>query len=256
MVEHTRKVGIDVAFTTNGVLADKLIPVLDSINWIKVSCNAGDPRTYAKIHQTKFSDFTKVWDNLRLLARKRTPKTVIGVQAVLLPDNANSMENLVKLARSTELDYCVIKPYSQHKSSITNEYSSTKYTNYTELVTKLESYSTNTFEVVARKKSMTEWDSGEHTYTKCHATPSFWSYIMSDGAVYSCSAYLLDERFNMGNINTHSFSDIWLGDKRKAHLDYIANELDITNCRMNCRMNHVNQFLADLKGGIAHQSFI
>ena len=67
LVIHTKQSGIDTAITTNGVLmtpanSDK---ILNATEWIKVSCNAGTPETYAKIHQAKPGDFDRVIANMK-----------------------------------------------------------------------------------------------------------------------------------------------------------------------------------------------
>jgi hypothetical protein len=84
--------GLDVAFTTNGVLLDKLEPV-DACTWIKVSLNAGTKASYAAIHRTDEKDWDKVWSGIRnAVARKG--KCTIGVQCVVLPENAYDMKTL------------------------------------------------------------------------------------------------------------------------------------------------------------------
>lgn len=261
IVNHTKKHGIDVAFTTNGTaLTKKFVDsALANIDWIKVSCNAGDPRTYANIHQCKETDYSKVWDNLRYAVSVRDRcalNTVIGIQCVLLPENAHSIEQLVKMAKLSKLDYCVIKPYSQHNSSITTQYKDIHYTSYIDKITQLEQYTDDTFEVVTRTNAMSSWDNPERGYHKCLSTPYLWAYIMANGDVYGCSAYLLDDRFNYGNINTQLFSNIWLGDKRKTSMEYVAHKLDITECRKNCRMDKVNKFLWDIANPGQHTNFI
>ena len=80
---------------------------------------------------------------------------------------------------------------------------------------------------------------------------------MANGDVYSCSAYLLDKRFNLGNINEKSFGDIWKSDTRQKNSDYVLDELDISECRVNCRMDQVNRYLDSIHSQtIPHINFV
>ena len=55
IVNHCKSVGIDTAFTTNGVhLRQNFLEECGAnISWIKVSFNAGDSKAYSEIHRTK-----------------------------------------------------------------------------------------------------------------------------------------------------------------------------------------------------------
>ena len=86
-------------------------------------------------------------------------------------------------------------------------------------------------------------------YKNCPDTPYFWAYVMADGSVYGCSAYLLDDRFQYGNLNQESFKDIWEGDKRRENWSFIKHSLNISDCRKNCRMDEVNRHLETIRGG-------
>jgi GTP 3',8-cyclase len=264
VINWTKAANIDVAITTNGVpLTTRFVDsCLHNISWIKVSMNGGST-SYAQVHKARPKDYNLVWDNLRYAVKVRNSNkldTVIGIQCVMLPENTQDLDELCFKARETGLDYIVIKPYSQHKSSITRTYEDIKYEQDTQtrLDTLAQTYSTKDFQVIVRHKSMDSWNQGEHTYKKCYSTPYMWAYIMASGDVYGCSAYLLDERFRYGNINESSFRDIWLGEKRRTSIAYVANELDIHECRLNCRMSKVNQFLWDVKQGESnpHKNFI
>ena len=80
---------------------------------------------------------------------------------------------------------------------------------------------------------------------------------MADGRVFSCSAYLLDDKFDVGNIHENSFQDIWEGDKRKKNFEFVKHGLDISQCRLNCRMDEANRYIDAIDNQtIEHINFI
>ena len=264
IVQITKNSGIDVSFTTNGTIMKESFveQSLQQISWIKVSMNAGEASTYSKIHQTGEQDFNKVVQNVQKATRFKRDHGLslsIGVQSLLLPENKDEMEQLTRLCRDDMgVDYLVIKPYSQHKFSETHLYENVDYSRFLELGEQLEKWNTKDFNVVFRSHTMKKHiEPEESRYSKCNATPFVWAYIMADGSLYGCSAYLLDKRFEYGNLNELSFQKIWQGPHREANFEYILKELDISECRKNCRMDEVNRYLYRLKEEpVQHVNFI
>lgn len=264
IVNFTKEEGnIDTSFTTNAfkLTEDFIEKSLRNISWIKVSFNAGNKKTYANIHRTSEKDFDIVVDNLKRCVdfkKRKNIDTALGMQMLLLPDNRETVHELCIIAKEIGMDYVVIKPYSQHKFSNTHKYENIDYTDYFGLEEELKQYSDNNFSVIFRINTIKNWISQNNDrYCKCLATPSTWGYIMADGSVYTCSAYLLDERFKIGNINNDTFNNIWCSDRRIEHSDFIFNELNISECRVNCRMDQVNRYLDKIVNKtVDHMNFI
>lgn len=254
------EVGIDTSLTTNAVLMneDTLNNYVKNCKWIKVSINAGNRDTYSKIHRTKATDFDKVVNNLSMaskIKKENNYQATIGAQMLLLPENKDSAIELAKTMSKIGIDYLVIKPYTQSLYGKSREYEGLRYSDMMNLENELKKYETDNFKIVFRANTMKKLEQ-KTPYTKCYSTPNFWAYIMADGSVYSCGAYLKNDDFNLGNIKDKTFQEIWEGSKREKNSNYINNDLDITKCRKNCRMDEVNRYLWDLKNPNPHVNFI
>ena len=257
--QYTKSLGVDISFTTNGTLLKEELAkeILPLTTWIKVSIDAGEPATHMKIHRPKVQDFGIIIGNLKKAAeiRKKTgAKCSLGGQMLLLPDNRNEALTLAKKLKEIGLDYLVIKPYSQHKKSITREYENISYEKYLYLKDELAKLNDDKFQVIFRENTMEKLE-GERAYKICRAVPFFWAYLMANGDVYSCSSFLGDKEFKLGNYNKNSFKEIWEGEKRKKHWKFIP-KFDIGQCRENCRMDEVNRYLEKLSNPPGHINFI
>lgn len=260
IVVHTQATGIDVAVATNGVLMTPDISekILGATQWIRISCNAGTAATYAKIHRTRAGDFDKVIDNLQqaaALKRSAGHACTLGVQTLLLPENATEIEGLAGIVRDLGLDYLVVKPYSQHPQSRSDRYKHIHYGPYMQLAERLKKFNTDHFQVIFRLGTMQKWDEKKKPYQQCLAL-SFWSYVDALGNVWGCSVYLEDDRFRYGNIYEQNFQQIWEGEKRRKSMAFVENNINPASCRVNCRMDAINRYLWDLKHPPAHVNFI
>jgi len=260
IINDTKKAGIDVAVTTNAALFDKkkADEALVALSWIKVSINAGTKNTYAKIHCTKPEDFDRVIKNMSYAAdlrRKNGYKCSLGMQIVLLPENAKEVFTLAKLAKEMGMDYLVVKPYSQHPLSKTNRYKDIKYSSYLNLAKRLEKLNNDKFDVIFRIRTMQKWDDAKRNYRHCFGLP-FWAYIDASGNVWACSMYLSKDKFCLGNINKNTFKQIWMSQKRRKLVRWAEEELDTDKCRVNCRMDEINRYLWELKLPSGHVNFI
>jgi GTP 3',8-cyclase len=266
IVAKTKEVGIDVSFTTNAVaMGDRFIEEsIQYTSWLKASVNGGSAKSYAQVHQTREKDFQRVIDNLKKAVEFRNKNKLdctIGVQSVLLPENANDMLDFAKIVRDEiGADYLVIKPFSQEESSINRLYDNIDYRSMALRANekKLKELESDNFKVSYRSETMSNYHEDQsNRYTTCYSTPIYMAYLMAEGSVYGCKDHLLDHNFSYGNINKNTFSEIWKGESRRKGIEYVLNELDVSKCRVNCRMDKVNRYLFDLKEGrINHMNFI
>ena len=251
MVQLTKAAGIDVAFTTNASVLPKGFcdEALPHVSWLKASINAGTPQTYAQIHRTKEAHFDQVIENLGRMVAARNANgldVTLGAQILLLPENAHEIEPLAEICRDRiGLDYLVIKPYSQHMFSITQKYKDIDYNKLSDIKTRIAPLGSDKFKIILRENAIHKYNAKDR-YTVCRSVPFLWAYIMASGVVSGCSAYLLDKRFEFGNLNENTFADIWGGERRHENFNLVSSRLNIEECRQNCRMDEVNRYLFQL----------
>ncbi len=282
--------GLDVAVTTNSVLMtpERCIKAFDAerLRWIRTSINAGDAETYVKIHNAKRGDFNTVLRNLAEAVKIRA-KLGSGVKLLCqivvvpeacgrrrrslvledMPSNIHTVVPLAKALRDIGVDNLAVKPFKQHtvelgetRSSMYDGVSYADSETWERLFDDLEALETDDFEVTIRRQAMRQQENEYRGYGTCYSTPYHWAYIEADGEVWGCSAYvgrteagkeIGDHRFRFGNVNDHSFSDIWRGDRRRANWEFTRKPpeqggLDVSKCMKGCQMDMPNVYLWQL----------
>lgn len=223
--------GIDVALTTNGTKFDP--ECLKYLKWVKFSINAGTRETYAKVHGR--DDFRRVMDNLGHAVNYQCANELgcsIGVQLVALPDNVLEISHFAEVLQGKGVDYFVVKQYSQHPQSINQGKPVEALIKHRDI---------GGMPVIQREPPP------PRTYSKCLAE-AFWSYIDSQGNVWGCSCFQGDERFLYGNIYERSFKEIWE--------NRVFPDVDVSKCRIGCRMDACNRYLHELTHPDGHVNFI
>ncbi|MBF0299288.1 MAG: radical SAM protein [Oligoflexia bacterium] len=263
---------IDTSLTTNFVPVNKnrIENFVKNCKWIKISVAAGDAKTYAKLQGTTEKDFYLLIENIKYALEFKNAnkyKCSIGMQIILLPENIKSVIDLARIASKLEVDYLVVKPYSQHPLSKNCEYKNINYQDkiYFELYQDLQKYSNEKFKVIYRYETIKRYNANNENYNNtnftkryktCLSVPFFWSYISSSGDVLGCSNWFNDQKFCYGNINENSFAEIWQADRRRESIEYIKTKLNVENCRQNCRMDNINLYLWELQNPHEHVNFI
>lgn len=268
----TRKAGIDIGMLTNGTglterLAERIVPLVNG--YIQVSVNAGTEESYRKIHRAPKGHWELMWKNIERAVKIREclgarecelginmmvlTKGSIERDGTMIPPNWPEIEQLVKRAYDSGVDYVAIKPYSQHLYSreTAKHYGGMSYTEIMDEIFRVGEalqarYNSERFEVVFRFSRFREYEEKDRGYAVCRATPTIWSYIQSDGLWLSCSAFWTDARFALGNIKNESVREIWFGERRRAHMKFVAQHLDISECRKTCHPDKENRLFTKL----------
>lgn len=259
IIRYTKACGIDIAMTSNGVLLKKEVSaqVLKFFTWVRISFNAGKSKTYAKIHRTIEDDFYQVLDNLQdavNIKNKNKLNTALGVQLLLIPENANEVIHLAKILKRIGVDYLTIKPYSQHPLSCSRINPRFDYNNYLHMDKELQRIADDKFKIIFRENTMRGLNTLKN-YKRCLGLP-FWAYINACGDIYACSAFLGIRSFCYGNIYKDSFKKIMTGSRRKEIIKSISSRLNVNKCRQVCRLDKINSYLWELKHPGPHVNFI
>jgi len=121
-IRGAKHAGLDVALTTNGALFTEELArnCLPCISWMRISLDAGTPKTYSELHGVSEKEFDKTLDNLAAVARVKKEldlETTIGVQVLILPQNLSELADIAARVKDLGADNIQFKPYSHHPYS-------------------------------------------------------------------------------------------------------------------------------------------
>lgn len=257
IINQTKCLGIDAAMSTNGVLLTPEVSreCLKSLTWVRFSTAGITDATYDKIQRGKPGDLSKVLNNMEeavKVKREQNLHTTLGVQLLLLPDNAKEIVQMGRQLREIGVDYFTIKPFSQHPQS--QNILQVDYQEMLELEKEVKELQTEDYKIYFRAHSMKKLDC-KRCYKHCWALP-FMVYMDAKGNLWPCIVFMGREELKYGNLNEESFVEIWEGNHRKEIVDYFMNMDLEQNCRELCRLDEMNRYLNELKNPGGHVNFI
>lgn len=253
-----KRLRIDMALNTNGVLLNEDIArkVLPSLTWLRFSIMSCDPKHFTRIHGVPAEQLRQAIENIKKCVKiKKDMKlpVTLGIQQVLLSDNARDVYAEAKLAKSIGVDYYVLKPFSKHPKNIYDS-NDDLHIKYKKELKKAEGLATSRFKVIIRWKTFS--DKGVRDYDRCMGIP-FIAQIGADGGIYSCCPFFGNPRFCFGNLNKHSFEKILKSRRRAIVIRDVVDNVNVRReCMTYCRHHQINKFLWQLSLAPQHVNFI
>lgn len=97
MFERAQAHGIATALVTNGASMDAAHPAVRAMRWVRVSVDAGDAQTYARVRGVSEKHWLAVWANIRALAA--SCNGVVSVGFVVTNENYQGLPAAASMAR-------------------------------------------------------------------------------------------------------------------------------------------------------------
>lgn len=230
-VQRGRELGLSIASGTNGRTFTPAIlsAVLPSLDYLRFNVSAGQKERYAEIMGFKPEAFDRVCANIKEAVRIKHvgcggqiyPVT-IGIQMVLMPQDADQILPFAQLGLDMGVDYAVIK----HCSDDEDGRLGVRYSEYEKLhglLYQAEGMSTPETKIVVKWNKIR--DEGRREYQRCYGPP-FLIQISGSGLVAPCGMLFNDRyaKFHIGNITEQRWMDIWKSERYWEVMQYLGSE--------------------------------
>ncbi len=256
-VERLAERGVRIALLTNGsALRGEIADVLGRrATWVRVSMDAADGATYAKIRRVGLGAFDHVCENLERFVRTKSPTCELGINFVATPENVGEVRAF--LARMKAIGVAHVKVSEVVVSTDEEENAAHLATYADELRARVESakrdLAGNGFAIVDRI--------GGHASVAHHhatqATCPMLHWLVAIGAdlnVYTCQDKAYSPSGLIGSLRDRSFVEFWRDPE--THRRVLSHNPG-RNCRHHCAQEAKIATLVEFRdAGLAHTEFV
>ena len=251
-IRRGHEFGISMAVGSNAFVIDREMSeiILPALTYMRINFSGGTKERYAQIMGVKPSSYDRVVRNVRDMVevkRELDLTCMIGLQMVLMPQDADQIIPLAALGKEIGVDYTVIK----HCSDTPEHTLGVDYSGYDALhdvLRQAEAYSD------ARYKCIVKWTkikaNGLRNYERCYGPP-FLLQISGSGLVAPCGGLFSRKftKFHVGNIVDQSFKDIVASDRYWEVVNHLASDQFNASktCDSACLQHVTNMALNDYK---------
>jgi radical SAM protein with 4Fe4S-binding SPASM domain len=257
---------MEVGLITNGLLAERILPVAEYMRFVRISLDTALSATYQVLHKVPARQFDKVLTNIRRL-REAMPKIhnarQLGIGYLVVPPYNHQAEEVMagtKLAHELGVDYITYRPVE-----LTNEQPQEYWQEAQRAIgtarRHLREISSHTvvFGGVGNR-----WDTlrpGGHPTGICDAKPLV-AVIQANGDVAHCILYRNKREMRIGNIHQGSFADQWFSNEHQQA--WQSRQVD--GCPNPCKLYRYNEVVRSARnegvgsappyGDVAHHLFV
>jgi len=248
--KYGHELGLSMAVGTNAFVLTKnrLEDVMPYLTYLRVNFSAGEKKRYAEIMGVKESSYDRVCQNIKDMVeikKKNNLKVTIGMQMVLMPEDADQIIPLAKLGKELRPDYAIIKHCSDNEDGglgiLYDEYEKLY-----PLLKEAEGYSDETYKCVIKWSKIKDKGNNKRTYQRCYGAP-FMIQLSGSGLVAPCGGLFNEKykKFHIGNICDTRFKDIWNSDKYWEVMNYLSSPKFNAQkmCASLCLQHKVNESL-------------
>lgn len=256
VIRYIKSKEIDVAMASNGYILEKeaLEEILPYLTYLRFNFSAGESKRYSEIMGVPESYFYKVCENIKEAVRikkENNHAVTLGMQMVLMPQDADQILPLAKLGKELGVDYSVIKHCSDDEDgSLGVKYD--EYEKCFELLKEAEKLSNDSYLVKAKWSKILTGASKNRSYSRCYG-PMLHLQISGTGLVAPCGMLFNEKyrKYHIGNIVETRFRDIFKSERYWEVMKLLASDLfdARTMCGSLCLQHKTNEVLDGIKKG-------
>lgn len=221
VVKYAKGKGLGIGLITNGTVSLDA-ELIKEFEWIRVSLDASTSREYMELKGVDC--FEQVLNNISHYAKYCD---TVGVGYVVTNKNISQIETLVMRIRESGASYIQFRPVVDSEELYP----------YGVDLSFLKFYQNHRFAVII--DGMKENAKKGNCNLSCKAH-SLTSIISGDGSVYLCGRLNIYRWLRpIGNINSQSFREIWLGEERENQAKMVR---DKEFCKRNCPQCRITKF--------------
>lgn len=206
--------GIDLSVITNGqLLKDDRAEVLANAKWVRISFDAADAETYAKVRQIPVEAFGEVCDNIKKFSKIKSDTCELGINFVINHENASQVYDMAEMVKQLGVNH--IKYTARITKDLFNYHEPFKLKAIADIHRAQDELEDENFKVINKYEGDFESAMVFHRcYEKCYINHIF-TVVAADSKVYFCHDKAYVSSGVVGDLKEQSFQQLWYSDAVK-----------------------------------------
>ncbi len=206
--------GIDLSIITNGqLLKEERAEVLAKAKWVRISFDAANAQTYARVRQLPLTAFDEVCSNIQEFAAIKADNCEQGINFVINHENADQVYDMAALVKQLGANH--IKYTARITKDLFEYHEPFKADAIRQIHLAQEKLEGDGFKVINKYEG--DFDSAmvfHRSYEKCYINHIF-TVIAADSKVYFCHDKAYVSSGVVGDLKEQSFKQLWYSDAVK-----------------------------------------